>query len=357
MRKRDLSHNERLVLYGLTRFPQLNDRQLSERLGIVHSTLTTIKHRLRDRGYYKVYKIPQVQNLGCELMGVLYTEFNPSISAEERTKRTSEKVEVFDEIVYSVGEVYRGFSISFSPNYTTMERINDIRTELFVDLDVMGETLPTEVYFPLELSKVIRFFDFHPLLEKMLGPDFVPPEDYGEGHGNGLFKPETLQELSKTEKMVLQAMVENPEMNSQQIGKVIGYSRHTVSDIKKWLESINIIKTIVVPDFKKLDMEILSLFHMKISPFAPKDRSALENSVMASPSVFFMIHRPSDIIILSLYRNYDEFKEEKAQRAQLLKDHGFAYENPVNNLHSLNKSIVIKDLTFAPLLKNLLTTE
>ena len=48
MKKPELTKKEKLVIYGLVRYPQLTDKELSEKLNLKHSTLTSIRHRLKE---------------------------------------------------------------------------------------------------------------------------------------------------------------------------------------------------------------------------------------------------------------------------------------------------------------------
>ena len=125
MIKFELTNKEKLMLYGLVRHPGLTDKKLSEKLNLKHSTVTSIRHRLRKNKYFRTLKIPMLQNMGCEMLVAIYSSFSPLIPLEERVKITGETIEVFDEIFFSVGEQDKGFSLSLSIDYATIGRIND----------------------------------------------------------------------------------------------------------------------------------------------------------------------------------------------------------------------------------------
>ena len=131
MKKVELTNKEKLMLYGLVKYTQLPDKQLSEKLGLKHSTVTTIRHRLKGNEYLRKLIIPKLQSMGCEMLVVIYTHFSPLIPLLERIEITGKTIEVFDEIFFSVGEEDKGFSLSLSKDYATIGRINDIRTQTF----------------------------------------------------------------------------------------------------------------------------------------------------------------------------------------------------------------------------------
>ncbi|MCK4347870.1 MAG: hypothetical protein KAW47_04560, partial [Thermoplasmatales archaeon] len=112
MKKLELTKKEKLMLYGLVNYPKLTDKQLSEKLNLKHSTVTSIRHRLQGNEFYRALIIPKLQNMGCKLLAVIYTNFSPLIPLEERVKITGKTIEVFDEIFFSAGVQDKGFSLS-----------------------------------------------------------------------------------------------------------------------------------------------------------------------------------------------------------------------------------------------------
>ena len=120
MKKLELTKKEKLMLYGVAKYPQMTDKELSEKLNLKHSTITSIRHRLKENEYIRKLIIPKLQSLGCEMLVVIYTHFSPLIPLPERIGITGKTIEVFDEIFFSVGEQDKGFSLSLSKDYTTI---------------------------------------------------------------------------------------------------------------------------------------------------------------------------------------------------------------------------------------------
>ena len=223
-----LTKNEKKVLYGITRYPTVNDSELADIIDVKLSTLTSIKRRLADNGYYRTLMIPLVNRLGCELLAIIYMQFNPVIPLGERVETTKKTIEVFDEIFFSVGEEEKGFSMSLSQNYTNIGRINEIRTETFGRLGLLEKEYPHEVIFPFETSHIHRFFDFAPILKQL----FTIEDDRKKQPSKDLFSNVTPMDFTTKEKKVYNALVEHPTATTQQIGEHVGLSRHTVARMK-----------------------------------------------------------------------------------------------------------------------------
>ncbi len=348
VRRGHLSDNEKRVLHGLVRYTDMKDRELSDILGMKHSTVTTIKHRLAKEGYFSRKRIPYLQNLGCEMLGVTYAEFNPAVSAEARVERARERIEIYDELFYSVGETNYGFSLSFSKNYTNIEKISDIRTQLFAELGLLEATFPTQMVFPLETSDIVRFFDYSRLLARDFGIDDEDAESREE------FVKGDPATLKTREKMVFYALVNYPDARDGTIAEKTGLSKHTISNIRRRLEKRGLISTITIPNLNKLGFEILCLGHTKYSPRTPFNSGTIDMSYIDTDSVMFLAAKRFENFTLSIYKTYEDFKVENSALIRYLKENEMIADMPLIRLYSIKRMITIKDLVFGPFVKQLL---
>lgn len=94
-RKIPLTEKEKLVFYGLVKYPEFSDQQLSEKLKEKRSTITSIKNKLLRKNFYKTKIIPDFSLLECELLCIAYGE--TPVGIEENKKLVNHK-----EVVYSL---------------------------------------------------------------------------------------------------------------------------------------------------------------------------------------------------------------------------------------------------------------
>ena len=341
----DLTQKEKLFLYGVTRYPGYSDKKLSETLNIKHSTVTSIRHRLKERGVYRDFIIPRLQNMGCQMLVVIYTSFNPLIPLHKRVEITGRTIEVFEEIFLSVGEQDKGFSLSLSKDYTTIGRINDIRTQTFGSRGLLEEAYPSMVIFPFDISKVYRFFDFAPLLRN----SFDIPVDEEGSVVNLAFRHSKSVSLSDTEKNVYCMIVSYPDMSDKSIGREIGISRHTVSRLRRRFEENNLIRRICIPNLRKLGFEILGFYHIRFDPRNPPGIENDEGHVLMSDSTVFFATRQFEAVMLSVYSNYDDYKGDRTRIMHILKGNRWIAEDPVIRTYGLNTLVFIKDFKFTPI--------
>jgi len=353
MKTIEMTNKEQLVLYGLSKYPKSTDKELSKKLGLKHSTVTSIRHRLYKNGYFRPLTIPRLQNMGCKMLVILYTNFSPLIPLEERVKITGKTIEVFEEIFFSVGEQDKGFSLSLSQDFATIGRINDIRTQTFGGRNLLEEKYPTMIVFPFEISKVHRFFDFAPLLKKRFNLE-LKSGDYIENIAT--INKEDI-DLSDTEKNVYCMLIRYPEYSDSSIGSIIGVSRHTVSRLRKKFEHKYLVRKINLPDLKKLGFEILTLYHIRFDPRKPPDIDKNEAAPLLGNSTIFLTRRVFEAVMISVYSDYDDFKKDSTRIMQILKENNWIAEKPIIRSHSLNELIIIKDFKFAPIAKKILACD
>ncbi|MEM0493176.1 MAG: hypothetical protein QXS02_04390 [Candidatus Thermoplasmatota archaeon] len=347
MKKKKLTKKEEKTLYGIITYPELTDSELSKKINIKTSTLTSIKKRLQNNGYYKTINIPMINHLGCELLAVLYTQFNPVIPLEERIKTTRKTIEIFPEIFFSVGEPEKGFSISLSKNYTTIGQINERRTETFGKLGLLDKKYPCEVIFPFQISNITRFFDTSRLIKKIFNIEDIKEENKKKTWFNTI----SYKTLNNKEKKILEACIEYPSATTQKIGKITGLSRHTAARIKKKLQE-ELIKTINIPDLHKIGADLLVFYHFKFNPHkAPENNEILQ---LDSPFTIFFAFRRYESVIISAYSSYSDYKEDEIQKIRALKENDLLAPSPIIEPYQYGRMTIIKDIDFTQLTKKIL---
>ncbi len=84
--QKSLSRNEELVLYGMVRFPNRNDRELAEVLNLKDSTVNYCRNQLEKRNLFQLVYVPVLNRLGFELLSINFAEYNLKLSPKQRIK-------------------------------------------------------------------------------------------------------------------------------------------------------------------------------------------------------------------------------------------------------------------------------
>ena len=349
MKKFELTDKEKLLIYGLVKYPEMTDKELSDKLNMKHSTVTSIRLRLKENEYLRKLILPKLKNLGCEMLVVIYTNFSPLIPLLERIDITGKAIEVFEEIFLSVGEQDKGFSLSLSKDYATIGRINDIRTQTFGGRGLLEEEYPNLIVFPFEISKIYRFFDFAPLLSRSLNLE-VELENQIENIDFGSSEDIV---FSDTEKNAYCMLISYPELSDSDIGRELGVSRHTISRLRRKFEKSNLMRKLTLPNFVKLGFEILTFYHIRFDPRNPPNMEADEAASLMSNSTVFFASRRFESVMISIYKNYDDYKTDMMNIMQLVKENQWIAEDPNIRTYSLSTMVFIKDFKFAPIASKL----
>jgi DNA-binding MarR family transcriptional regulator len=366
---KSLTENEQKVIYGLIRFPDRNDKELAEILKMKDSTLTSIKKRLHKLQYFQSYYVPMLNRLGIEMLGIIATDFNPIIPLEERINLSTNDIESNEEIFLSIGALEQGFSLSFVQDYSTFAEINEARTEIFGKEKLIDKSYPFELVFPFDISKIYNFFDYSHCIQNFFNIDlkefnleafqrYLDPKSkktLGEipiWSDIQWFKQKELENLKEGEKKVLLSLIENPNATMSEIGNHVELSRHTVSRMKKKFFDNNLIKEVVIPDLQKIGFNVLVLYFFNLSPKQAFKEELLE--IMNVKSTIFFSARKFSMLVISAYKDYAEYKEDKLKKFGFLEEKNYVNLSPSPRKFVYNQLKIFKDFNLAPITRKIL---
>jgi hypothetical protein len=155
--------------------------------------------------------------------------------------------------------------------------------------------------------------------------------------------------FSDTEKNVYCMLVSYPELSDSDIGRELGVSRHTISRFRRKFEENNLMSKISLPNFVKLGFEILTFYHIRFDPRNPPKMEDDEAVSLISDSTVFFAGRRFEAVMISIYKDYDDYKTDMMQIMQVLKENRWIAEDPIIRTYSLSTMVFIKDFKFAPI--------
>jgi len=176
-------------------------------------------------------------------------------------------------------------------------------------LEVLEKEYPTEVIFPFEISSIKRFLDFSPLIKNYFDIDGIQMDCDNKINFSGIDRIQ----LSEKEKEVYVAVVETPNATTQDIGKRVGLSRHTISRMKKKFFDQGLLNSITIPNLQKLGFEMLAFYHIKFNP--AKAPSQKDIDYLNSSSTVFFARREFEMVLISAYPTYQDYKTDKIENS------------------------------------------
>lgn len=342
-----LTPREKEVLYGLVRWPELTDVQLSEEIGVKRSTVNSIKNKLLKKKLYDVIRVPNLQQIGCELLAVFYEDFNVLKPYEVRKKYLPSKK--FDNVFFVLTSDERHVRLLADKNLTEIKKYSDYMSSVYGVHNFLGEEGSRQVFFPFELTKIFRFFDFAPLLAQHVGIVDKPREE------PFLKSPGAPVQFTGVEKRVYYNLIKYPGLNDSGIAGKASVTRQSVSNMRKKFINENLLKTVCIPDLEKLGFELVVFRHSFFNPRSPvsrRVRTILRSSM--SPHRVLLISGNIETTVLSVYRNYTEFQHEHTEYMSTYKKMDFLAKEPLVRIFPLAE---IRGWTvgrYAPLVKKVL---
>ena len=156
-------------------------------------------------------------------------------------------------------------------------------------------------------------------------------------------------ELSDTEKNAYCILISYPELSDSDVGRELGVSRHTVSRLRRKFEENNLMGRLNLPNFVKLGFEILVFYHISFDPRNPPDMDNDQAVSLMSNSTIFLASRRFEAVMISIYKNYDDYRKDMMKVMQVLKENQWIAEDPMIITYGLSTMVFIKDFKFAPI--------
>jgi len=352
MTDKKLSKNEQLVLYGLIKFPLLNDRELAEKLKLNISTLTAIKNRLKKKKYYFTVRIPMLHNIGCELMCVGITKLNLTLTDEERSKMEKELSQLFPETIFMMIESDYLFSILVAKNFTELKMVIDGLRGIISKFNALEEQDSFNFYYPFQTTRIMNYFDFTSIMQRSFG---IKDDKKREPRFLKVL-PEP-KKLTRIEKLVYYGLIKYPDMPDKKIAEHTNVTRQVVARLRKEFEKEELIRTVRIPNLKLLNFQIIGFAYAKINPLmADREQETRKKGIKMIWSdipVIFWVSGNYESIVISVFKDYDDYKDLYIKGFGLLHKYNFFEELPEPISLSVNFTNYLKNHDYAPLVKKI----
>lgn len=353
MYKKKLTKKEQDTLWGLINFPTLNDKGLAKKTRLKLSTITAIRRRLWEKGYYYTVNIPNFYRLGYNLMSIEYCPLNEAVPFENRIKYFKDYIGSDPNAIFSVMSRSNGLIITIASNYAQItENFEDLQTFLTTHSLIEDNGLK-RVIFPFQTSTFWSFFDFSPVHRYCYDSKRkVNAREFSSD------KEAKVVSLSKKERRVMYGLLKYPEDSDNSIADRFGVSRQAVSNIKKRFLKEDLISTRRIINFQKTGCDLLAFaytyFGTKASFEQRKEGYELGRSIAP---VFIGISSNFENVLLAAIKTYSELDKIKERILSFYKTHLSLAKQPEILLFSIEDLCYQKNPTFHDLLEEILDIE
>lgn len=350
-----LSKNEKLILYGLVKYPLQSDNEICNIFDLKKSTFSTIKKRLFLKGYFRSIRVPIFQHLGCELLIVSYGKLNQQTTLKERLNISKKLWLGTPEHFYIISESNQAIILSISRNITDFEeRFEDI-TQIYKEYEFFEGRGFTTILFPFNLFRIFSFFDYAPFLNRYFKLNY---EDNSED--NNIISKKVMCEvkhrkMTKLEKQIYFELIHHPDYSDYKIADVVKCSRHTVSRMKNEFYSEKLMRTTRLVNLEKLGLGIIAFTHSRFNPKTTLDeRKNYLQKVVDLQTPIFNVSRRLEGVMLTPFRNFEEYQTIHGEVTRYSAREEMLQEDPVTMLLSMPRMTMLKNHDNAMLVKRVL---
>jgi len=303
-----LGKSQRAVLYVDIGNPEMTDTELSRIVGISPGRISTIRSQLIHDGFYHEIKIPSLDRLGFEGLGIVIAEpRNPRFAEDEQNRLLIQSFGRNPNVIYAIESGGILIFITAFPRLSSFEAFSD---EVFELCCKLGETDCQTIVasFPLDISKIHSFWDFSSLLHEKFASHIPPPK---KSVSYGSITPDV--KMDTEDLRILDLMLKNPIANDADIAKSMGVSLSTFRRIKERILSNGFCRRAFVPEISKLGFELCVFSLLRLNPCRSRIGEVDHIRSLVSPWPFLLTSRKSMAFIgycFSDYTTYSRFSSK-----------------------------------------------
>ena len=343
-----LTSKERLVLYGLARYPGFSDIDLASNIGVDRSTIFKSKRKFRDWKLIKLLNVPSGEAVGAEILTSVFVRYKPNAPFEVRKgSKSYENWAKYPNCVSHISTDTDSISTFYSKSLTDFRVdfdpiIDDYYRNDFVE-DIRYFQYPFQVssYLADAALAVNSLFE---LARTDLPEEIVPPKSALTEESR----------LTEKDKLTLYAFVKYPMLSDLELSRRTGISRPTISGKRTKFFQTGLLTREAYIDWQKICCELMSFYHVRIRH--GHDREDLSRVYQAFRKIgapLFSYLQPGEIFGAFLSTSYPELKSRMDGELRTLSRQGLITERPMLVIMPLSEIKATK-IDYAPMVAKML---
>ena len=343
-----LTSKERLVLYGLARYPGFSDIDLASNIGVDRSTIFKSKRKFRDWKLIKLLNVPSGEAVGAEILTSVFVKYSPTAPFEVRKGSQSYQNWIdYPNCVQHIATDTDSVSTFFSKSLTDF-RVN---FDPIIDEYYRNDFVEAIHYFhyPFQVSgysadAALAVNGLFELSRDDLPEQIIPPRPaLGED-----------SRLTEKDKLTLYAFVKYPMLSDLELSRRTGISRPTISGKRTKFFQSGLLTREAYIDWQKICCELMSFYHVRIRH--GHDREDLSQVYQAFRKIgapLFSYMQPGELFGAFLSTGYPELKSRMDLELRNLSAQGLITERPMLVIMPLSE-IKSTKIDYAPMVAKML---
>lgn len=336
-----LTSKEKLVLYGLARYPGLSDIDLASLIDVDRSTIFKSKRKFRDWQLIRLLNVPSAGALGAEILSVVFMRFAPGVDGRESI---SEWV-LNPSCVFCAATATDASSLVCSRNLTEFKRRSESILSRYQKSGVLEDFRC--VHLCVELAGYQ--YNVPAAVSEIFGLDRrdVPP-------GPVSLMPSDAAKMSEKDRLTLYAFVRYPGLSDLELSKRTGISRPTISGKRSRFFDANILLREAHVEWQRICCELMCFYHLRMRQDLGQQDAGSLLSMMGAQLFYYM--QPGDVCGAMLSSSYSDLKDgldafvNSAFEMDLIDGRPYTVIMPL-------RAMVVKKLDYAPAVAEMLGIE
>jgi len=343
-----LTSKERLVLYGLARYPGFSDIDLASNIGVDRSTIFKSKRKFRDWKLIKLLNVPSGEAVGAEILISVFVRYKPTAPFEVRRESKSfEDWTKYPNCVSHISTDTDSISTFYSKSLTDF-RVNFdpviddyYRNDFVEDIHFFHYPFSVSSYLADAALAVNSLFE---LARADLPEEIVPPRSaLGEE-----------SRLTEKDKLTLYAFVKYPMLSDLELSRRTGISRPTISGKRTKFFQTGLLTREAYIDWHKICCELMTFYHVRIRHGHDReDPSRVYQAFRKIGAPLFSYLQPGEIFGAFLSTGYPELKSRLDGELRSLSAAGLITERPMLVIMPLSEIKATK-IDYAPMVAKML---
>ena len=343
-----LTSKERLVLYGLARYPGLSDIDLASNIGVDRSTIFKSKRKFRDWKLIKLLNVPSGEAVGAEILTSVFVKYNPTAPFEVRKGSPSYQNWVnypncVSHIATDTDSVSTFYSRSLTDFRVNFDPIIDeyYRNDFVEDIHYFHYPFQVSSYSADAALAVDGLFD---LTRSDLSGEIMPPKAALTEDSR----------LTEKDKLTLYAFVKYPMLSDLELSRRTGISRPTISGKRTKFFQSGLLTREAYVDWQKIGCELMSFYHVRIRHGHDReDLSQVYQAFRRIGAPLYSYMQPGEIFGAFLSTGYPDLKSRMDKELRALSAKGLIEERPMLVIMPLTE-IKASKIDYAPMVAKML---
>ena len=343
-----LTSKERLVLYGLARYPGLSDIDLASKIGVDRSTIFKSKRKFREWQLIKLLNVPSGEAVGAEILTSVFVKYKPTAPFESR-KGTK------------AFEGWMNYPNCVSHTSTDTDSVSTFYTKSLTDFRAIFDPFMDE-YYGNDFVEEIKYFHYPFQVTRYAADASLAVDSIFELARTDqpeevlMAKSESSEDskLTEKDKLTLYAFVKYPMLSDLELSRRTGISRPTISGKRTKFFQSGLLGREAYIDWQKVCCELMSFYHVKIRHgHSQEDLSRVYKAFRKAGAPLFSYMQPGEIFGAFLSTGYTDLKSRLDRQVRDLATEGLISERPMLVIMPLN-DIKMTKIDYAPMVGQML---